>query len=551
MTKIQGEETIDIPILNGIDPSFSPESAVYNQTMINLLQKDNQLQIRDDYLLLMEIGKTPRAIPVTSPVPVNIGAKDVEVFSCSGSQTVDSPSILFCFDDGTTRDVTWINCNATSPISTTQTMSVAARGVKAFCQYRDRYYASNFTSTVFRMSNFVTGGPTITVTDLFAQAGINILVTFKNRIFGMATNRIYYTDLPAIGGYPETWSAAVNFIDLPTTDFDVTIYSVIPYKDKLYLFTNRGIYLLTANGDVTNWSVQVVSSDFSVFNKDSVCVNKNIIFFTNQHGVFSFDGSSFKDITGSISGAWTMWNPTFYIYQQARLFPYEDGVVLEYNAFGNNVGNYVVYGSARTFYYNMKIWVEITSGISATNQQSSFLKIGIGLVPFRGRTPTTWMAYKHRDASVGNLWRIIIVDKNRWSGDCFNTNWASARTQKQWQLVGPSFYMLHDQRIRVKYFEIYLYYIESVYAISAQGNDSPFNPAGNSLTPADYPGFFNSRWRVPVSGQVRSNRITIYMIGSSSVASSSNGGNEIPTVIFKVVAVVNTDNIGSDARFTR
>lgn len=563
MTKIYGEETVEIPIFNGVDPGQGMTSDKYCRRLINFIQSDEGYEIRDDYLLLQEVAAAVNAIPITLPIPLNVGAPAIEAFQCSGSQTVDSPSFLFCRDDGATRDINWINCNTTVPTNVTQTMSVANRGVKAFCQYRDRYYASNFTSQVFRMSNFVTGGPTITVTDLFAQAGINILVTYKNRIFGMAKNRIYYTDLPAIGGYPETWNAVTNFVDLPSTDYDVTIYNALVYKDKLYLFTDRGLFYLVANGDPTNWSIQLVSATFSIFNRDSVCINKNFIFLTNQYGIYAFNGVKFDDITGSIKGAWDRADPTTYF--MARLYPYEEGILLDFSTMNTSGGNYVGFGGFR-YYFNFKIWVEIDPNGGSSNIVSSILKAGVGLLPFRGRPPTSWIAYKHNAPAFGNLWRVAIVDKGRWAGDCWSTNWATATTKKDFYLDGPSFLQNEHSRIRLKYYEIFIYFNEgdadpAKSAFSVVGSDPPSGTVGVGLVATDSLGDFLARLRIPFSYQpgfndgkdnsFRTNNVSISIIGHSHYYNSLGGHGHPPIVIKKITAIINRDNMGSDVKFTR
>ena len=246
-----GEETEELPIFGGLGVTDRPTEQLCSQLTNMFLSAEKEYRLREDLILIQQTTKTPPVIAVTNPIPRSLYENCMEVFTAVGSETADSPTILQFFDDGTTRDCRWLNCNATTPTSVVQTLP-ATYGVKAFCQYKDRFYASNGVLTngkIFRISNFATAGGALTVGDMATiTKGVDIMLTFRNRVFGIKKNRIYYTDIPAIAGYPEVWNESLNVIEIPSVDYDVTVYNAFVYKDKIYMFTDKGVYVLSVNG---------------------------------------------------------------------------------------------------------------------------------------------------------------------------------------------------------------------------------------------------------------------------------------------------------------
>jgi hypothetical protein len=545
-----GEETVKIPMQFGLDPVGIPVSEKSFNILTNLIRtEDNSLAIREDFLMLMDVAKTPRVLPVTTGiVPKNTSERDMEVFTATGSASVNTPSLLMCFDDGTTRDVNWVNYNnVPTPQITTQTIATA-RGIKAFCQYKDRYYASNVTDTIFRVSNFTTAGGALTITDLVAIAGVNILISFKNRIFGIFKNRIYYTDLPAIGGYPETWSSSLNFVDMPTSDLDLTIYNALVYKDRMYLFTDRGVYYFSANGAPINWSIQLVSPDYPIYHRDSVCLNKGFIFLTNQVRVFAFNGVTFKDVTGSLTGLYRLWGSTGATI--VKLYPYDNGIIAESISYGI-ITNYTRAGS-RIFYFDLVGWTEldlnsgtfITAG--GTNFQGEILRAGINLQPYKSKLGSSYIAYKNSNTSH----RAIYLDKNRFLGDAWNTSHVdNVRTSKKFSFSSPSPFVANKKNVRFKYWSIFGYFNDTAQKMNIGAEDmygqistpvptSKFAAYSQYIKGAvlDDQGLFNAPFKHNVT--------SLYVFGEALTEPSSASS---PSIIFeKLEAVVNSDNKDKD-----
>jgi len=532
-----GEESIPIPLNFGIDPTNGPASDKYCPKLQNfVLNSDGDLVVRDDVIAVqLAPAFTPRVIAVaTNPIPKNSWERDVEVFVATGSQTVNSPSLLFCLDDGTTRNVSWVNCNGATPVTTTQAIT-PARGIKAFCQYKDRYYASNITDTIFRVSNFTTAATPLTITDLVSIAGVNLLLSFKNRIFGIFKNRIYYTDLPSIGGYPETWNSSLNFLDMPTADLDLTIYNAIVYKDRIYLFTDRGIYVFFANGAPINWSIQLVSADYPIYHRDSVAVNKGFIFLTDQTKIVAFNGVTFKDVTGSLKdiyGLQGFGSSGVPRYVTLKLYAFMEGIIIEHLTYTGAV-NYT-YSTSRQFYFDLNIWVEFLFG-----GVYSIVKAGTNLLPFRGKLGSSF---------IYNQGYGLYVDTRKYRGDCFDLTHdpVTGRVTKSIQFQTPSVLMQNKKFTRIKYVELYGYFNDNQNAIGfglveAGASGNYVNLAAGQFTNS------SQYLKIAVEGSsgVRQASFvkgvaSIYMFGSSK--SDSNYPGQIPPIVIsKMALTVNTD----------
>jgi hypothetical protein len=529
-----GEETLELPIFGGLGITDRPTDTLCPALTNMFLSAEKEYRLREDLILVQRTSKVPSLIPTTAGVPRSLHETSYEVFTAVGSETADSPTILQFFDDGTTRDVKWLNCNATVPTSVVQTLA-ATYGVKAFCQYKDRFYASNGTNKIFRISNFVSAGGALTVTDLMAD-GVTILLTFRNRVFGIKKNRIYYTDVPAIGGYPETWNINLNFVDIPSVDYDVTVYNAFIYRDKIYLFTDKGIYVFAVNGVPTNWSIQPVSQNFPIYDRDSVCLNKNMVFLTDQNNVTMFDGTQFKLISNNIRSVFHN-NPSTYCW--FSIYPWEDGIVLCRNSFNASGGNYVrstnTNNNKKLLYYNMVLWSEI----ELFDNYWATIKAGRSTLPYRGKVASSWLCGV---TSATPDQSVYFYDSGYWKGDCANStdHVAGARSKKPVLIQTPAPFLKSRTFKKFKYVDIYGYLNDL-----NSGNNLFFN---NELVTATDKG--KSLFKAPISstdGSMFRGLPSIPLVISGVVDSSLSGApNEPPFLIIGVDLIYNQDNRGRD-----
>lgn len=528
------EEVMEIPIFNGLGIVDTFDTRLCRSLQNLFLAAPDELQVREDYLELQESVKTAVAIPTTQAVPRHLHKTCIEVFTAVGSQTVDSPTLLTFFDDGgATRTCEWLNCNNTTPQTTSQTLA-ATYGVKAFCQFRDRYYAASATK-IFRISNFNTGGGALTVTDL-ATVSVDLLLTFRSRMFGIKGSRIYYTDLPAIGGYPETWNINLNFVDIPSVDFGINCYNAQVYRDKIYLFTDKGIYVFAVSGDPINWSIQLVSANFPIFDRDSVCIAKNLVFLTDQWGVYQFDGVNFTKISNNIRALFSVDISFVAAWAWHSIYPYEDGIVLIRNNFFSNAGNYTSSSSNSWYYYNLNVWVQLQM-----STERGVIKAGTALLPYRGRNPSSWIYFECDNAGTNSQLRAMILDPGQWRGDCLNTNHSGgARTAKTVTLQTPAIFFKQRRHVKAKYLEMY-----------GQMNMAPtisMTWNGEAVQSSDQGKY---QWKIPMSATqlshyVASNELVLNLSGT---VNADAGGDwvVVPFVIRGLDLVYNKDNRNRDS----
>jgi hypothetical protein len=532
-----GEETFELPIFGGLGITDRPTDTLCPQLTNLLMSAEKEYRIREDFILVQRTTKTPIAIGIAQSIPRTLFENNMEVFTAVGIETADTPTIMQFFDDGTTRDCKWLNCNAITPTSVVQTLP-AGYGVKAFCQYKDRYYASNGTTVgkIFRISNFVAAGGALTCTDLNTiTKGVDIMLTFRSRVFGIKKNRIYYTDLPAIGLYPEVWNETINFIDIPSVDFDVTVYNAFVYRDKIYMFTDKGIYVLSVNGAPVNWSIQPVSTNFPIYDRDSVCLNKNMIFLTDQQSVTMFDGSAFKPVSNNIRSIFHN-NQSSYCW--FSLYPWEDGVILTRTSFNAPAGNYTnsvnANSNKKILYFNMLIWAELDFGDSYW----ATIKAGRSLLPYRGKIASSWLC----GVTSATDQSIYFYDSGYWKGDCANStdHIGGTRSKKPVVLETPAPFLKSRSFKKYKYVDIYGYLNDL-----NSGSNLRFN---NELVTAGDKG--KSVFKAPISdilgSQFKGTPTTPLIISGVVDTSLSGLPNDPPFLIIGVDLIYNQDNRGRD-----
>lgn len=525
-----GEESLELNIFKGYSASKYHRKKDYCSDLINFVSTgDNEYTLREDFVLLQELTQTISVIGLIKRTPMNLARDNIEIFTASGSATADAPTLIHAYyhPTGPVQNVTWLTSSQRTPTNYTQDLP-ANRGLKAFCQYKDRYYASNGATHIFRVSNFVTtpATPLITTDLLTLTGGVDQMISFKNRIFGIKGSRIYYTDLPAIGGYPETWDANLNFIEMPTTDLTITILNMIPYRDKLYLFTDRGIYYLLANGDIVNWSVQLVSSDFYITDRDCVCLNRNLIFLTDQVNVWTFDGTKFTNVSGPIK---EIFYNSANLYFLCKVYPYEDGVILYREEYSDDTTNYT-FLSAFTdrlfYYYDLNQWT--TLQVPNTGNRG-VLRIGTNFLPYRGKYPGSYIYYM----IAGGKYSCVFLDAGNWAGDAYTTNHAAARTAVNFSITGPYPFLDSKTFKRYKKAMIYGYFnIGSTAALTICGEVIAYTTLNNT----------NDKLTVMFgSASFGKDTQAFTLVGNASV-DKTVGKTQPPLIITGISIVYNSNN---------
>lgn len=305
-------------------------------------------------------------IPNTSPPPEWWGSSFIKSWSFS-PVGVNDP-MIFMQAQTTSPNATflWLRDNYNSTYQNTYADTNCAEDMT---QYRDRFYAINKAGTGVVRWTF--GAGTITFNTLVTlPLQCNTILAFRDRIFASANNRIYFTDRASSGGYPESWNSGNNFISMPS--LGSTIMNMIAHNDRIFIFTDRGLYQLSAIGDSSSWSVALVSADIQIFSKNSVALVKDNFVYHDFDNVYITTGLSYPQAIGNPIRAifrdsvarfenWTEIRVISQTFSGIRILPWEDGFILTCQAHDSSGGFWNRSGSTyhRHIYFNGSSWSEI------------------------------------------------------------------------------------------------------------------------------------------------------------------------------------------------
>src|SRR5215510_9001341 len=136
--------------------------------------------------------------------------------------------------------------------------------VTGMAQYRDRTYFSVKNGGVYYINsyNWSTDTPNI-IGPLASSTGGNFygLFTFKDRMWAYQDHLLYFTDIAASGGYPETWAFAANTIPFIGPNGTGRIKKVVPLGNKLVVFTTAGLFTLLVEGAPQSWILRLLDSE--------------------------------------------------------------------------------------------------------------------------------------------------------------------------------------------------------------------------------------------------------------------------------------------------
>lgn len=226
---------------------------------------------------------THKVLPLWHFVHGTASSAHKMIFFVRGSGSVRAVLSL----DGTGTWATVIS-NASSP-------SIAA-DVPFATQYGNVLYFPESASTVKKW----TGSGTASV--VASSPSIRQIVAFKDRLWGIGetnTSRIFYTDVPSVGGLPETWNTGTNFIEVGFGDGD-QINAIIPIQDRIMIFKNSSIWNLYLAADPADWILRNLTTELGCTSPYAVKMHKNVVYFVNVQGVWSTDGVAFQEITKSL-----------------------------------------------------------------------------------------------------------------------------------------------------------------------------------------------------------------------------------------------------------
>ncbi|MBA2350101.1 MAG: hypothetical protein H0V81_17640 [Solirubrobacterales bacterium] len=197
--------------------------------------------------------------------------------------------------------------------------------VIGICQYNDTIYFSLLNDGVKKITAINWSTDTITYTSVVSSALGSIvgLFTFKDRMWGWFGNKLYFTNLPAVGGQPETWALAANVIPFVGPNGAGVIENVIPLGNKLAIFTTNGLFTLLVEGAPASWILRILDSKSICTASRCAFESKGIIYYINNQGVWATNNMSVTKLSGVIEDQ-------FFLAKGARVHTicaYEDGMI--------------------------------------------------------------------------------------------------------------------------------------------------------------------------------------------------------------------------------
>jgi hypothetical protein len=247
-----------------------------------------------------------------------------------------------------------------------------------------------YSAGVADVYRYAFGAGTVTPTLVVSLPALcKNLVTYKDRIFAFAaqSSRVYYTELATVGGYPDNWNAGANFFDLPDTG--AIIQNVFSLNDRLYIFTNRGLYNLFAEGAPSTWQTRLVNTDIKIYDKAHVALVDGVFMFTNTKTVYAYNGGSsivevgepikyamnarVRDFDIPISSSvQTYSGPTDF-----RILPWDQGFLL---TLGYHSTTNTQVRAPKYYYYNGRSWSEVRfdTDLASSYQHYELAGVNVG-----------------------------------------------------------------------------------------------------------------------------------------------------------------------------
>jgi hypothetical protein len=373
----------------------------------------------------------------------------------------------------------------------------------ACCQYKDRLYFGYATpgstlelvGDVKRLSgwSFADADESTLVqsdlpafgTDPFGGTNgkpIEGMITFRDRIFGWCNDKIYFTEVALVGGYPEDWNFGNNILQVQSVEESCTIHNIIPLRDKMYIFTDRGIYQLYAVGSASGWYLQPVSRDYRVFGRNAVCLVKDAIVFTDRSRIWLYNGDEFRQLGQEIDHEMNQ-------ATSATVTPFEDGFIVSCNVMSNApasishsfitpvtfTANWWTLESSRHFYFN-GTWSELVFYDDESSPRTALALIGgfTNKVTWaKDSEPTSYLVFC--DETINDpkpLFFTLFYDRNSLRLDSFDTVDSTVIGELTTGMISHPSSPFQHMDIKYGYMDMmaYLNQIDDVY-VQDQGNE--------------------------------------------------------------------------------
>lgn len=188
------------------------------------------------------------------------------------------------------------------------------------------YYSIADGNRIYKITalNWATDSITsATIPSAAAMPELYNIFAFKDRIWAINGDRLYYTNIAALGGLPETW-VTTNYIPVRGHKGGSRIVQVVPLGNKLIIFTETGSYTLMVQGEPASWILRVLDITSNSTKPRNAFESKGIVYYVNTNGVWGTNGSSIAKLSGPIEDQFFLAKG----FRKHSLCSYEDGMIL-------------------------------------------------------------------------------------------------------------------------------------------------------------------------------------------------------------------------------
>jgi hypothetical protein len=188
------------------------------------------------------------------------------------------------------------------------------------CQYDDKFYFA-CESGVFEWE------PTGNTATLIADSPVSIrkIITFRERLFGIVGDRLYYTDPLDV--------AVWNTILISAGDGNDCL-GLTAYADKLVIFKNSTIWALYFADDPLYWYVRKIYEGAGTLGPKAVCTTEGLIYFADRNGYWVTDTVTFNKLHDLESSEVLTEGPPSVAIYGAFVSRYKDWIIFRNDWYG-------------------------------------------------------------------------------------------------------------------------------------------------------------------------------------------------------------------------
>jgi len=240
-------------------------------------------------------------------------------------------------------------------------VSVSAE-VLGICEYGGTIYYSLRGDGVKKITNINWATDAVTSSAIVSSGTgtLHGLFSFKDRLWGWgstgSSHILFFTDIPAAGGQPETWAFAVNRIPFVGPGGAGAIKKIVPLGNRLAVFTTNGLFTLLVEGAPASWILRVLDSKSISTTSQCAFESKGIIYYVNTQGVWATNTLSITPLSAVIEDQWFLAKGN----RCHTINMYEDGMVVSVAKMRVADDRFFDKDTCRTFYSKLNpiAWTE-------------------------------------------------------------------------------------------------------------------------------------------------------------------------------------------------